>query len=124
LISENVRLNLKSDNSFIEFIKGAITPKIAISVGLGLLLHLLAALPSWQTEETDAMEELAELCSSVGGVGRCRVMTTTDAEGEVTAVAVLCDGAESAEVRAKLSKLISSLYGIGYHRISILKISQ
>lgn len=119
-----MRLKLKSDNSFIEFIKSAITPKIAISIGLGLLLLLLAGLPVWQTEQTDGMEELAELCSSVGGVGRCRVMTTKDAEGEITAVAVLCDGAESAEVRANLSKLISSLYGIGYHRISILKISQ
>lgn len=115
---------MKSDNGFIEFIKSVATPKIAILVGLGLALLFLAGLPGRQSEQTEAMDELAELCSSVGGVGRCMVMTTEDAEGEITAVAVLCDGAESAEVRAKLSKLISSLYGIGYHRISILKISQ
>ena len=115
---------MKSDKGFVEFFRSIMTPKIAITVALGLLLLILAGLPVWQTEPSEGMSELAEICSSVGGVGRCKVMTTCDTEGEVVAVAVLCDGAESAEVRAKLSKLISSLYGIGYNRISILKISQ
>ena len=115
---------MKSDNNIIEFLRNAITPKIALAVGLGILLLMLAALPLWQTEQADDISELGELCSAVFGVGRCRVMTTCDSDGEIVAVAVLCDGAESAEVRTRLSKLISSLYGIGYNRISILKISE
>ena len=106
---------MKSDKGFFEFIRRAITPKIALAIGAGMLLLLLAGQPLLQTESSDFEDELAELCSSVGGVGRCRVMTTYGTDG---------DGAESDKVRSDLSRLISSLYGIGYHRISILKISK
>ena len=115
---------MRSDKGFFEFIRGIITPRIAILVGAGILLLLFAGQPLLRTESADVSDELSELCSSVGGVGRCRVMTTCGADGEIEAVAILCDGADSAEVRSELSRLISSLYGIGYHRISILKISQ
>ena len=68
--------------------------------------------------------QLSELCSSIDGVGRCRVALTFGEGEEVYAVAVLCDGAENAKVRSKVCELISSLYGIGYNRISVLKISE
>ena len=115
---------MKSDKGFFEFIRRAITPRIALAIGAGMLLLLLAGQPLLQTESADFEDELAELCSSVGGVGRCRVMTTYGTDGDIEAVAILCDGAESDRVRSDLSRLISSLYGIGYHRISILKISK
>ena len=119
-----MRLKLKSDKSISEFLKGIVTPKIALIIGLGLLILIFAGLPSFDTEEPEPLDEITAICSSVGGVGRCRVITTTDSDGDIAAVAVLCDGADSVEVRNRLCRLISSLYGIGYNRISILKISE
>ena len=114
---------MKSDNNWTEFIKKAITPKAVLIIGLGILILLFTGLPT-EEEAVSAGYELEELCSAIGGVGRCRVMTATDSDGEISAVAVLCDGAESVEVQERLFRMISSLYGIGYNRISILKISQ
>lgn len=79
--------------------------------------------------------ELAELLSSVKGVGRCRVMLTlssyevseyrggrTEAvsPARVEAVTVVCEGAESAAVRATLCEVLSSLLAVGAHRITVL----
>ena len=69
------------------------------------------------SEKTD----LAELCSAVAGVGECEVMISYAESGEVLAVAVICEGADSLSVRATLTDMISSLYGIGSNRISIVK---
>ena len=116
---------MKSDKGLLEMLGGILTPRILLTLGLGLVVLVLAGF--FAAQEGVAVEqrdELTEICSSVGGVGRCRVMTTTDSNGEIVAVAILCDGAESVEVRDRLCKLISSLYGIGYNRISILKISE
>ena len=40
-------------------------------------------------------------------------------EGEVFAVAILCEGAESPKVRQKLTELVCSIYGIGSNRVTI-----
>ena len=71
--------------------------------------------------------ETAKRCSMVEGVGECEVMLTyreVDGEKIVYSVAIICQGAESAEVRRDLTKLVSSLYGVGAHRISILKLEK
>jgi hypothetical protein len=88
-----------------------------------LALSLLLMVGTWQKDEapTDLDERTAELCSQVSGVGECRVMITYR-DDEVFAVAVLCDGADNIEVRNKLTSLISSLYGIGAHRVEILSL--
>ena len=73
-------------------------------------------------EAKDLEEETAELCSSVLGVGECRVMITYDEDDAVFAVAILCQGAEDIRVQRDLTSLICSLYGIGAHRVEILSL--
>ena len=73
-------------------------------------------------EEEVLEEQIAEACSSIESVGRCRVMITYTDGGEVFAVAVLCEGAEKDSVRADVVRLCTSLFGIGANRVSVLKI--
>ena len=51
-------------------------------------------------------------------------MINYNEDGDVFGVIILCEGAESVTVRERLSDLLSSLYGIGANRISILKIRE
>lgn len=121
----------KSANSFFEFI--ASLPKIW-KIGMVLLLSVILILLLTEFGKEDAAdgtagsleEEVEALCSSVGGVGECEVMITyKDTESdEVYAVAILCEGADSVEVRADLVELIGSIFGIGANRIAILKIEK
>ena len=60
------------------------------------------------------------------GVGECRVMMTyypDSNEERVYAVLVLCEGAESPDVRERITSLCCSLYGIGSHRVEIQKLN-
>ena len=43
---------------------------------------------------------------------------------EVFSVAVICEGADDVSVRARLTELITSLYGIGANRVSIVKLEK
>lgn len=92
----------------------------------GALLIMLGSIPKNMTEKpVEGLEErVAEMCSSTEGVGDAKVMITYSEDGEVYAVAVLCDGADSLSVRDRITRLVCSLFGIGSHRISILKISE
>ena len=83
-------------------------------------------------------EELCELCSSVSGVGKCRV-TVTFENGEsrvykgsslietkppkVLGVTVVCKGADSDKVREEIVGMMSALFDIGTNRISVLKLN-
>lgn len=81
--------------------------------------------------EGDSTEERLEaICSALSGVGECRVMVTykerearygASAERVVESVAVVCKGADRAGVRAELTEMLSSLFGIGTNRIHISK---
>ncbi len=81
--------------------------------------------------------ELEAVCSSIKGVGRCEVIVTFSrgAENtykgtalieskppEVMGVSVICEGANSDEVRADIVGMMSSLFGIGKNRISVMKL--
>ncbi len=120
-------LKLKSKNRFIEFLssqKRSVVTVIILFAVLGILL-----LGTRSTNESEGVgvtleEETASLCSAVAGVGECRVMITYTEDERVYAVAVLCEGAESDEVRVKLVSLASSLFGIGANRVSVLKLSK
>ena len=83
-------------------------------------------------------KELAEVCSSVKGVGRCRVIVTFSRGEEliykgstliesrppvVMGVTVVCKGADSDTVRSELVGMMTSLFDIGANRVSILKFS-
>ena len=82
--------------------------------------------------------ELSEVCSSISGVGRCRV-TVTFSRGEeliykgsvliesrppqVMGVTVVCKGADSDAVRSELVGMMTALFDIGANRVSVLKLS-
>ncbi len=117
-------MKLKSDKGILEFFSGIKLPLVIIPLCLGVLLILLSGMLGTAGKEEKEESSLDTLCSSVMGVGRCYTETSYDKNGEVLAVAVICEGADNAEVRSDLYRLISSFYGIGYNRISVLKISE
>lgn len=124
--SEYVRCALKSESGFLDFLRsGKSLVRVGAVLAFGVLLILLGSV-SFGSKDAEATpeEELAEMCSATDGVGESRVMITYGDGGEVYGVAVLCEGAESPEVRARIVRLIGSLYGIGANRISVLKISK
>ena len=118
---------MKKEKSFSEYLSSLpLYAKLGVAAAAVSLILLMGPLSEGSGGESDpptGEESLAELCSSVAGVGRCRVMIVRDSEEEVSAVAVLCEGAESVSVREEILELISSLYGIGTNRITVLKIS-
>lgn len=120
---------LKSDKGLAKFLsEGGVGIKALAVALLGILLMLPGVFggdknDSVSVSEQTLEEKVAEVCSSVEGVGRSRVIITYGDEDAVYAVAVLCDGADSVYVRRSLTDMISSLFGIGANRISILKIS-
>ena len=90
-------------------------------------------------EYKERMErELAELCSSVDGVGKCRVTLSFSAGEEnsykgsqllyskppkVLGVAIACRGGDKIEVKSALTELFTSLFDIPTNRIAILKLN-
>ena len=111
-----------SENLIIPFIKK--NKWVALTALLLLLGVLLMSLPEGGgASSLDEESRVAELCCGIDGVGRCSVMLNIK-EGEVISAAVLCEGADSPSVESQVKELISSLYGIGYNRISVLKISE
>ncbi len=118
---------MKSDKSFFEFLRSGGLARILPLLICGVLMLMLGSRMFFGdggeqiVAQASAEDELAELCSAIEGVGRCRIMLTEDEDGRVCAVAVLCDGAGSVSVRKSVTELMTSLYGIGANRISILK---
>ncbi len=117
---------LRSENGFIDFMRrgGAKYALLLLVLGLALLL-LCGGVGESESVATEPDEEarISEMCSLTEGVGECRVMLTYDGQGRVCSVAVLCEGADSVEVRRRITDMLSSLYGIGSNRISVLKIT-
>ena len=114
-------MKFPSDNSFFEFLKTKRASPMLLLPILALSLLLIGGTGQKTEAPKDLEEKTAELCSQVSGVGECRVMITYR-DDEVFAVAVLCDGADNIEVKNNLTSLISSLYGIGAHRVEILSL--
>lgn len=113
--------------SFIKKHKSTVVIIILIFVGAILMIS-----PSSKNEasEDDIEARLEELCSSLSGVGSCRVMVTYNVVGKsyasegrkvVESVTVVCKGADKVGVRAELTAMLSSLFGIGANRIHISK---
>ena len=116
---------------------------IIILVSLGLMLVALSSLGSSEAEDSSGLSEykeelekrLEKLCSEVDGVGRCTVMVTfsrgeentykgsrlvESKPPEVLGVTVVCDGGESAAVKARLSQMLCALFDIGANRVAVL----
>jgi hypothetical protein len=113
------------DKGFLKFIKEKrdIT-KIAIVLTLGLALIFLGNLSKEKTlesEEAGIEERLTVLCSGVDGVGDCSVLVYYTPSDEVESVIVICEGADDARVRLRLTEMLSSFFGIGANRIRIEK---
>ncbi len=100
--------------------------KVLLVALCGVLLIMFGSLPTKEIQKIEVGLEtkVAEMCSSTEGVGDARVMITYSDKGDVYAVAVLCEGADSIPVRERITHLVCSLFGIGAHRVSILKISE
>ena len=115
-----------SEGSLFGFImSGSVAPKVAIIMVLGILLLILGRGDIVATKGESAEEKIAELCSMTEGVGECHVTVTYSAGGEeVYAVAVLCDGSDSPKVRETITSVICSLYGIGAHRVTVMKLGE
>ena len=136
----------------VERIKGVLGNRRAIvivllTVAVGVLL---LCIPNGSTEsaadsEQESLseyklrleEELSDVCSSVSGVGKCRIMVTFERGAEnvykgsqliestpprVSGVTVVCEGGESQAVRSTLTEMISALFGIGKNRIAVLEL--
>jgi hypothetical protein len=113
------------DKGFLKFIKEKrdIT-KIAIVLTLGLALIFLGNLSKEKTlesEDAGIEERLTVLCSGVDGVGDCSVLVYYTPSDEVESVIVICEGADDARVRLRLTEMLSSFFGIGANRIRIEK---
>ena len=99
--------------------------RILVPIVLFIIVVLILIFFGDSEEDSQPIEntesKLETLCSQIDGVGECQVMVTYRND-EVFAVAVLCDGADNIEVKNNLKSLISSLYGIGAHRVEILSL--
>ena len=82
--------------------------------------------------------EVAALCSSVSGVGKCRVFITFERGAASTyrgssvietkpplvlGVSVVCSGGDSDRVRSELTDMLTALFSIGSNRVSVLKLN-
>lgn len=110
---------MKSElQKFISERKAGLLPLLIIPVAV--LLIVLGSGEKEVSERTPG-DELAAVCSEMEGVGECRVMVTYR-EGEVYAVAVICEGAESLKTKEKIIELVTSIYGIGSNRVTVQKL--
>ena len=105
--------------------------KILIVLALGLILIFLGnKSEDVVASDVDIEEKIATACSGVAGVGDCSVLVyyapqdLRADEAKVESVIVICDGADSVEVRLTLTEMLSSFFGIGTNRIRIEKMKK
>ncbi len=118
----------RSDKIFSDFLKKGIPWLKIAMIAIGAILVMASFAPKEAASEASEEDRIAELCSRIDGVGDVRVMITyteknnyfSSTEREVSAVAVVCEGADDIVVVSKIKKLISSMYGIGTNRISVI----
>ena len=121
-----------SDSTFLSFLKKGGGFKIAVLLAVSVIL-LAFGLSSGEDTEGQLLDEeirLCALCERVKGAGDCYVMVGYSTEGSrysstvtrrVESVTVICDGADKASVRQQLTDIITSLYGIGANRVTVVK---
>lgn len=113
-----------SENTFLSFLRKNKSASALIFIFfLGILLLVFAQSGETSTATSSEEERIEELCSGISGVGECEVFLNIK-DGDVVAVAILCDGADSPRTEADIKSFISSLYGIGYNKITVLKLSK
>ena len=103
---------------------------IVIALALGLILIFLGGKVDSEPEAEEVGEEerIATACSRIDGVGECTVYlyySPSDSHSKaesVESVIVVCEGADSPDVRLRLTEMLSSFFGIGTNRIRIEKL--
>ena len=124
--------------------KRKITVIALAAIGILLILLSLGGGKESNTESTDSLleykqrleAELSELCSSVSGAGRCKVIVSFS-EGEKTeyrgtskisttppkilGITVIAEGGGKDEVKSALTECMTALFNIGANRVAVLK---
>ena len=142
---------LKLDSSFFSYLrKNKKTLAAVLLIALGILMVFSSSFTKEKKSESDSGEisldeyrerlegEVASLCSSVEGVGACKVFITFE-RGEqsvykgssvietkpprVQGVTVICHGAESDAIKRRLTDMMTALFDIGSNRVAILKLN-
>lgn len=100
---------------------------IALAVGIILIFLGTREEATVQTSAPGLEERIADACSDIEGVGECTVYVyysdaDSRSEGQkVESVLVICEGADSDGVRLRLTRMLSSFFGIGTNRVRIEK---
>ena len=124
--------------------KGSVAVALLLILGLFLIVFSSGSAVGDEAEEgleeykAELEAELSEMCSSVRGVGKCRVTVSFERGEEkvykgsslieskppkVLGVTVVCEGADSDKVRAEIISAMSALFDIGSNRIAVLKLN-
>ena len=126
--------NKEQDTSVLSFFKAqkkSWALVVALFVGVILLIaggSSVGKASSSLGDEEKIERRLEELCSSLEGVGECKVMISCETVGKsysasgtvrVQSVVILCRGGGSERVKRELTELVISLYGVGSNRVKI-----
>ena len=116
------------DKRFLKYIKDKKSVAlISLTLALGLILIFIGGRNDGvEIADVGIEERLSVACSGVDGVGECEVLVYYSSSGsrdgeKVESVIVICDGADSADVRLRLTEMLSSFFGIGSNRIRVEK---
>ncbi|GHU91460.1 hypothetical protein FACS1894202_12930 [Clostridia bacterium] len=95
---------------------------VALVIAVGLVLLLWPNAPPAQTPSAeepvvagDLGQTLETLLTQTEGVGKVTVLLTQ--KGAV----IVCDGAEDAVVRGRVTESVAAATGLGYDKISVIK---
>lgn len=102
---------------------------IIVAFALGLILIFLGSKDdvAVETFAPGLEERIADACSGIEGVGKCDVyvyyseVDSRSGAEKVESVLVVCEGADSDDVRLRLTRMLSSFFGIGTNRVQIEK---
>lgn len=102
---------------------------ILIALALGLMLIFFGTREDVSGEDASPglEESIAKACSGVEGVGECAVYlyyseaSSRSEADKVESVLVICEGADSDDVKLRLTEMLSSFFGIGTNRVRIEK---
>ena len=139
------------DKGFLSYIKknrGVWKTVLPLALGI-ILIFISSSIGSREKNSGDGYytldeykvkleREIADICSDIDGVGKCRVFITFE-RGEqnvykgssvietkppkILGVSVICQGADNQAVKARVVEMITSLFGIGANRVAVLKLN-
>ena len=126
-------MSLISDNAFLKYVKNK---KEIVWIILILLLAVVFIFFGSRGDDVDVGGDdsyetrVADICKSIDGVGASRVLiyysepSSRYAERKVEGIVVVCEGADSLDVRRRLTETLSAFFGIGSNRVIIEKMKK